>query len=377
MNRAILFICSLPALGMAYAPAALAFTPPEIRLLQSSDPADWERAVQIILPTDQYAVPSLSVSTLTQRLPGLRPESQLRVMRKMSYAMERDPRVVAAFRQLAGTAADPRVREEAQRALDRHDAGGGHYPLANSSNAAPPSWLHSFMLAVALLLILAPLALGAALFLWGFRLLQLQRLLHHLPVSRIRTLTPGLVALRGEVQCCGEPLFHPLTDELCVYYVGAERRISDLRFWLVDDSGRVRIDPAGMAMLSEDGVLVPGEEVHLIASAERVAEGSDPERWLLRKAHVPRSAFEGMMHFIIDRLFGFFSGSGLSKMLFSDPRRCFWVWDDLEGNPFGSRREVALVVAVFAFAGAWIAVAVIAATTLLDRDLGMLFSWLG
>jgi hypothetical protein len=63
-------------------------------------------------------------------------------------------------------------------------------------------------------------------------------------------------------------------------------------------------------------------------------------------------------------------------MLFSDPRRCFWVWDDLEGRPFGNRREVALVVAVFVFAGAWIAVAAIAATSLLDRDLNMLRFWL-
>ena len=353
------------------APAALAVTPPEIRMLQSDDQAEWERAVKIILPTDQHAVPSLSVSALTKRLPGLRPETQLLVMRRMSYALEHDPRVVAAFRQLSASA-DPKVRQEAQRALDRLAANAGHYPMAKPSDVAPP-WLESFMLTVSLLLILAPLALGAALLFWGLRLLQLQRLLHHLPVSKIRTLTPGLVALRGEVQCCDEPLFHPATDELCVYYVGAERRSSNLRFWLVDDSGRVKIDPAGVVMLSEDGVLVPGEEVHLIASAERISGGTGPERWLLRKAHSPRTAFERLMHFIVNRLFGFFSGSDLSKMLFSDPRRCFWIWDDLEGKPFGNRREVALVVTIFVFAAAWIIVAAIAATALLDRDFDKLW----
>lgn len=373
MYKTLLLVASLLLLA---APAALAVTPPEIRLLQSDHPDDWERAVKIILPTDQYAVPSLSVSALTKRLPGLRPETQLRVMRKMSYALERDPRVVAAYRQLAANA-DINVRQEAQRALDRLARDAGHYPV-NPPNAVPPLWLHSFTLTVSLLLILTPLALGAALFLWGFRLLQLRLLLRHLPVSKIRTLTPGLVALRGEVQYCGEPLFHPATDELCVYYIGAERRSSNLRFWLVDDSGRVKVDPAGVVMLSEDGVLVPGEEVHLIASAERIADGTAPERWLLRKAHSPRTAFERLMHFIVDRLFGFFSGCDLSKMLFSDPHRCFWIWDDLEGKPFGNRREVALVVTVFVFAGVWIAVAAIVATALLDRGLDFqLLSWLG
>lgn len=376
MHKILLLVASLLLLG---APAALAVTPPEIRLLQSDDPADWERAVKLILPSDQNAVPTLSVSTLTKRLSGLRPETQLRVMRGMNYALKHDPRVVAVFRQLAADADDDsnarhKVKQEAQRALDQLARDAGRYPAAKPSDAAPP-WLGSFMLTVSLLLILAPLALGAALLLWGLRLLQLQRLLRHLPVSKTRTLAPGLVALRGEVQRCGEPLFHPATDELCVYYVGAERQSSNLRFWLVDDSGRVKVDPAGMVMLSEDGMLVPGEEVHLIASAERVAEGIGAERWLLRKAHTPRTAFERLMHFIVNRLFGLFSGSNLSKMLFSDPRRCFWIWDDLEGKPFGNRREVALVVTIFVFAAAWITVAAIAATALLDR--GALLFWQG
>jgi hypothetical protein len=207
--------------------------------------------------------------------------------------------------------------------------------------------------------------------------LQLQRMLRHLPASKIRTLTPGQVALRGEVQPAGEPLFHPLTDELCVYYVGAETREPGLRFWLVDGSGRVQVDPAGMVMLSEDGMLLPGEEVHMIASVERVGAGSGPERWLIRKNHAPRSAFEKLVHLVVGRLFGVCAGSNLSKMLFSDPRRCFWIWDDCDGNPFGDRREVALVVTVFTFAGVWIVVAAFVAITFLDRDLGLLFSWLG
>lgn len=267
------------------------------------------------------------------------------------------------------------MRELAQVFVDRHLRASKDTPPRDEK--VKPGWQQPLLLAGALLLVLAPLALGAALFFWGFRLLQLQRLLRHLPVSRIRTLTPGLVALRGEVQAGSELLLHPLTDELCVYYVGAEERVAGLSFCLVDDSGRVQVDPAGMVMLSEDGLLLAGEEVHLIARAERVGAGDGPERWLIRKDRSPRNAFEGLVHRVVGRLFSVCAGSNFSKMLFSDPQRCFWIWDDLAGNPFGSRRELALVVAVFTFAGVWVATAAFVAIALLDRDLGLLISWLG
>lgn len=374
MLRVALLIAALLLAAAGYAPAAQAITPPEIRLLQSDDPDDWERAVKIILPDDRRSVPSLSVSALTERLTDLQPKTQLRVMRKMGYALERDARVVAAFRQLA-VSAEPEVMQEAQRALDRYERGKAINPTEQTTQSTAPPWYQAYLPSLALLLVLAPLALGAALFLWGWRLLQLRRLLIHLPVSRIRTLTPGLVALRGEVQSCGEPLIHPDSGEHCVYYVGAERQNEGMRFWLADDSGRVLVDPAGMVMLSADGILSPGEAVHVIASAASVGEASGPERWLLRKAQSPRTAFERLVHFLVGRLFGFFSGSELSKMLFSDPRRCFWIWDDAEGEPFGHRRETALTVAAFISAGVWIAVAAMAGSALLDRDLGILFFW--
>lgn len=373
MARLLILIFAL-LLSLTAPPPVAALTPPEIRLLQSADPADWEKAVQIILPTDHYAVPALLVSALTRRLPDLQPQSQLLVMRKMSYALESDPRVVAAFRRLAAEG-EPEVRKLAQVFVDRHLRAGTDAPPAEEK--VQPGWQQPLQLAGALLLVLAPLALGAALFFWGFRLLQLQRLLRHLPVSRLRTLTPGLVALRGNVEPVGELLLHPLTDELCVYYVGAEERVAGLSFWLVDASGRVKVDPAGMVMLSEDGILLPGEEVHLIARAERVGAGDGPERWLIRKDRSKRHAFEGLVHGVVGRLFSVGAGSNFSKMLFSDPQRCFWVWDDLDGNPFGARRELTLVVAVFTFAGVWVATAAFVAMALLDRDLGLLISWLG
>ena len=370
----MLLLALLSCLGGPLPAAAL--TPPEIRLLRSDDPADWEKGVRIILPTDHYTVPALSVAALSERLPYLRPESQLLVMRKMSYALERDPRVVDAFRRVSREG-EAEARQMALLFLDRHRRDSAHAPSSEPKTQVPPVWRQPLLQGGALLLVLAPLALGAALVLWGFRLLQLHRLLRHLPLSRSRSLTPGLVALRGEVQPCGEPLFHPLSDELCVYYVGAEERVPQLRFWLVDEAGRVKVDPAGMVMLSEDGLLLPGEEVHLLVSAERAGEGSGAERWLLRKSTEPRSAFERLVHGVVAGLFGFCAGGSISKMLFSDPRRCFWIWDDLDGNPFGGRREVALVVAVFAFAGLWLAVAALVATALLDRDLELLLAWLG
>ncbi|HEY7746584.1 MAG TPA: hypothetical protein VIA07_09615 [Desulfuromonadales bacterium] len=374
MARGCLVLVGWLLLGLFTPTGCQAFPSGEIRLLQSDNPADWEQAVALILPNDQKTVPPLMVSALTRRLPALPPETQLRLIRGLRYALEPDRRVQAAFTHLAANA-DPKVRQEAQRALDRLKK-AEESRRRTSSPASPPPWKGPLLAGLALLLVLAPLCLGVALFLWCFRLLQLHRLLRHLPLSRIRSLTPGLVMLRGEVQPSGKPLFHPQTGELCVYYVGAEERMQGLRFSLVDDSGRVAVDPAGLVMLSEDGLLVAGEEVRLIASAERVGEGTGAERWLIRKAQSPRTAFERLVHSLIGRLFGFFSGSGLSKMLFSDPRRCFWIWDDLEGKPFGNRREVALIVTVFAFAGVWIVLAALAAIAFLDRDLNLLWAWL-
>jgi len=372
MGRGCFLLLGWLLLGLFTPAVGQAFLPGEIQLLNSDNPADWEEAVTLILPNDQKPVPPLMVSALTRRLPDLSPPSQLRVIRGLRHAIVRDHRVQAAFAHLAANA-EPQVRQEAQRALDRLRSGEAK-PRAARSTTSPPVWERPLLAGLALLLVLAPLALGLALFLWCFRLLQLHRLLRDLPLSRIRSLTPGLVRLSGEVQLHGEPLFHPQTGDLCVYYVGAEEE--GLRFSLVDDSGRVTVDPAGMIMLSEDGMLVPGETVHLVASAERAGEGTGPERWLLRKARTPRTTFERLVHFLVGRLFGCFSGSGLSKMLFTDPHRCFWIWDDLEGKPFGSRREVALILTVFAFAGVWIALAALVGTALLDRDLSLLWAWL-
>ena len=54
-------------------------------------------------------------------------------------------------------------------------------------------------------------------------------------------------------------------------------------------------------------------------------------------------------------------------MLFTDPLRCFWVWDDLQATPFTTARETAWLVGAFLFGGGWVVVFVVAATALLGR----------
>ncbi|MGE0682775.1 MAG: hypothetical protein AB7P69_17965, partial [Candidatus Binatia bacterium] len=62
--------------------------------------------------------------------------------------------------------------------------------------------------------LIAASVLGIFIFLWGFRMLQLRRLLQHLAPASARTVTLGLTSLRGEVQPYdGRMLVHPVTEE--------------------------------------------------------------------------------------------------------------------------------------------------------------------
>ena len=56
----------------------------------------------------------------------------------------------------------------------------------------------------------------------------------------------------------GSYLHHPVTGEPCLYYVGADSEHPDARFYLVDDTGRVLVDPQRAVLFSDDGVLVAG-----------------------------------------------------------------------------------------------------------------------
>lgn len=86
-------------------------------------------------------------------------------------------------------------------------------------------------------------AVRALLFTWAWRLYALAVRVRHQPVSTVRAMAMGPVALEGELQPAGSYLSHPVTGEPCLYYVGADSEHPDARFYLVDDSGRVLIDP--------------------------------------------------------------------------------------------------------------------------------------
>ena len=75
------------------------------------------------------------------------------------------------------------------------------------------------------------------------------------------------MALKGEVRLhAHQYTTHPFTGERCVIHEG-ER----LPFWLEDGTGRILVDPRGAALLSEDGVVVPGERVLVVGTFRKAA----------------------------------------------------------------------------------------------------------
>ena len=218
--------------------------------------------------------------------------------------------------------------------------------------------------AVLMLCAFVSFVLGALLFVWAFRLYVLFVRVRHRPVAKIASLAMGPVALEGKVQPASGLLRHPLTDEPCVYYPGADVDHPKTRFYLVDDSGRVLIDPRRAVLFSDDGVLVTGERVHLVGYAVRdygkVVVGKDPSTPpLYRRAG----------HRIIEALFGFGQKTSVTKMLFTDPSRCFWIWDDLERRPMGEARDVLWLAASVLLAGAWIVVFAVSVLGMIDQEM--------
>jgi hypothetical protein len=186
---------------------------------------------------------------------------------------------------------------------------------------------------------------------------------------------PGLVSLEGEVHpVLHRVLVHPDTEEACVYYDGADRTEPDHRFWLVDDSGRVLVEPRGALLLSEDRVLVPGERVRLIATAQRLSRaGTDGKApTILRAGKTHTSAFARIARALLQSVMG----GPATRLLFSDPRRMLLIWDDAHGVPFSSPRETALMFLSFALAATWM-LGFLAAVLVLadDRFAGTLRGW--
>jgi hypothetical protein len=56
-------------------------------------------------------------------------------------------------------------------------------------------------------------------------------------------------------------------------------------------------------------------------------------------------------------------------MLFSDPQRCFWIWDDLERRPMAEARDYLWLVGGVLLSGSWILVFAVCAMALLDEEM--------
>ena len=207
---------------------------------------------------------------------------------------------------------------------------------------------------------------GVLLFVWSFRLYLLAVRVRNRPISKTRSVAMGPVALQGEAQSFGEYLRHPVTEEPCVYYAGADVEHPGARFYLEDDTGRILIDPRRAVLFSDDGVIVAGEKVHLVGFAHR--EGREG-RIVVAKDPARPPLYSRLTHRLIEALFGFGRKTSVTKMLFSDPTRCFWIWDDLERRPMGEARDVGWLAASTLLGGAWIIVFAVAVLALLDQEM--------
>ena len=251
---------------------------------------------------------------------------------------------------------DPFLSATAQKILDWSQAPPDEQQEADIRNGIRPALL--------MLCAFVSFVLGAVLFVWAFRLYVLFVRVRHRPVAKIASLAMGPVAIEGKVRPAGKLLRHPLTNEPCVYYPGADVEHPKTRFYVVDDSGRVLIDPRRAVLFSDDGVLVTGERVHLVGYAIRdhgkVVVGKDPSMPpLYRRAG----------HRIIEVLFGFGRKTSVTKMLFTDPSRCFWIWDDLERRPMGEASDVLWLAASVLLAGAWIVVFAVSVLAMIDQEM--------
>ena len=344
------------------------------RILADGPPELWDAAAEGLLG-EKERVNGLALPIVLQRLGALRPETRFRVTAAL-VRDARDPRLLPLLERLAfepGPLDDPRLQA---MAAERRRRGGGasekapaEEPPPAAPGAGPAPERGAVATAWLLLGLLVSGGLGLTLFLWGFRLLRLRRLVQGVPPSTARSLAVGQVALQGEAQPLdGESLTHPETGEVCLFYEGAGRDGRAPRFSVVDETGRVTVNLPGALLLSADGVIVPGERVHLIGEAlrGRPGPGERAGEVVVGAPGHERSAFQKTVQLMVGSVMGGLFGRGSARMLFTDPLRCFWVWDDLQATPFSRPRETAWMAGAFVLAGAWVVVFVAAATALLD-----------
>lgn len=267
--------------------------------------------------------------------------------------------------------ADPAIAEimrdlRARRFAAATAPPSGGDPTLEMTRAGVETWVFVAMTCVAGVL-------GVVLFSLSFRLLKLRFLLFRLPLSRIRSVSHGMVALRGRVVPTeGEFVEYPSTGERCVYYPGVEKNRPGFGFSLEDETGRIRIEVDGAVLLSEKRLLLPDDDVHVIGTLTTrqttKPDGQVVNERVVAKPTVRRSAVQTLMHFIINRVLAANARSGHSRMLFSDPRSCLWIWDDPQQKPLHSGWDLAATFAVIALFGAWLAVFALCGLATLDQE---------
>jgi hypothetical protein len=267
-----------------------------------------------------------------------------------------DPSTIERLRPLAEDS-DEFLRETARRVLDWHEEAQFRAAAEDIRGGVRPVVL----VGLAFISVVA----GILLFVWAFRLYALSQRIRNRPVAKIRSMPMGQVALEGEVQPAGDYLRHPVTDEPCIYYVGADGDHPHARFYVVDDTDRVLVDPQRAVIFSDDGVLVAGERVHLVGFVRSLADGQP----IVTKDPGLPPLYQRLTHFLLEALFGFGRKSGVTKMLFSNPSRCFWIWDDLERQPMGEKRDFLWLGAAVALGGAWMILFAVTVFALIDQEM--------
>ena len=388
-----------------------------VRVLETDQPELWEEAVEGLLGDDED-LPVLSVSSVVRRFDVLDPKLQVRVVRALAEFPHHPKTAETLWRLTHGSLepepvdtpehAEQTTPKEAILALvhgkesvieptplsdEVRDVAEETLLTLHRKGRLPQEWARRLepasgetaeakpeeskeakseveevvepYLATPILIGSAVLSgiVGMLLFIWAFRLSQLAVRVRNRPISKVSALAMGPVALEGEVQPAEGYLRHPLTGETCVYYAGADVGHPSARFFLDDGSGRVLVDPRRAVLFSDDDVLVAGERVHLVGRADRDSRG-DP---IILKDDTEPPLYRRLIHRVIELFFGFGQATSVTRMLFSDPHRCFWIWDDLERKPMGETRDVLWPAFGFLLGGAWMVVFALAVLGLIDE----------
>jgi hypothetical protein len=398
MKRLVLLLILL-----VWSARALAANPEDLSWTLDYGPsADWPAAIEE-LSARAKGIPGKAVASVLRRQAFISGQPRVIMVRALgNKGLTWDPRVLEFLRAEALGADTEAAQAAFDGLIDSYNPAIG--PILEELRQRRPAWqgpidrhlaeVHSkqermvvkpqqwaeqrpALLGPAVLIAFALLSalLGLVLFVWGFRLLQLLRLLQRTAPAKVRSVAQGTALLRGRLIQIGEQLRHPVTEEGCLYYSGADRDFPYQQFYLEDETGRILVNPAGAVLISADGILTGGEEVMILGAVNR-SSGTERNN-LIGKPEVRRSRFDRCVHFLVQGVLGFWNRTGTGMALFSDPRSCIWIWDAPGKGPLNSRREAVRLLGIFLAAGVWISLFAATALVMFDQQFSAaLASWL-